>query len=72
MLASKRSAGIVPEVNLRSPLHAGDKLFKQGSTLILKPRADVKCPKIGVSLVPQNGLMFSKNLIKKHSKKCLD
>ena len=37
MLASTRSAGIVPEVNLRSPLHAGDKLFKQGSTLILKP-----------------------------------
>ena len=28
MLAAKRSAGLAPEVNLRSPLHAGDDLHK--------------------------------------------
>ena len=28
MLAVKRSAGVTPEVNLRKPLHAGDKACK--------------------------------------------
>ena len=30
MLAAKRSAGDVPEVNLRIPLHIGDEAHKQG------------------------------------------
>ena len=30
MLAAKRSAGVALEVNLRNPLHAGDKPCKQG------------------------------------------
>ena len=47
MLVAKRSAGIVPEVNLRSPLHAGDKLFKQGINPDFETSADVKCPKQG-------------------------
>ena len=33
MLAIKSSAGVAPEVNLRTPLHVG-----KGSTLVLKPR----------------------------------
>ena len=32
MLATKRSAGIAPEVNLGNPLHAGDKARKQHNT----------------------------------------
>ena len=34
MLATKTYQ---PQVNLRNPLHAGDKACKQGSTLILNP-----------------------------------
>ena len=30
MLATKRAAGVTPELNLRNPLHAGDKSCKQG------------------------------------------
>ena len=41
MLAAKRFAGVPPEVNLRNPLHAGNKAASKGSTLALKPRADV-------------------------------
>ena len=41
MLTAIRSAGVAPEVNLWSPLHASDEAPKQGSALILKPIADV-------------------------------
>ena len=41
MLAIKRSAGVALEVNLRNPLHMGGEHAKEGSTLALKPRADV-------------------------------
>ena len=37
-LAINRSVDATPEVNLRNPLHAGD---KSGFTLTLKPRVDV-------------------------------
>ena len=30
MLATKKSAGVMPEVNLRIPLHAGDEAFMGG------------------------------------------
>ena len=30
MLAIKRSAGVAPEVNVRTPLHAGEKACKPG------------------------------------------
>ena len=36
MLATKRSAGVTPEVNLRNPLHATER-----ATLALKPRTGV-------------------------------
>ena len=41
MLAIKRSAGVTPEVNVRNPLSTDDKHTSEGSTLTLKPRADV-------------------------------
>ena len=48
MLATKRSAGVIPEVNLMSPLCAGDEARR--STLALKPREDVtRSPKQGIS-----------------------
>ena len=57
MRTAKRSAGVAPEVNLRIPLHAGDKTRKQGSTLALKLRADVtRSPKAGLSVTPQKRL----------------
>ena len=41
MLVTKRSAGVAPKMNLRIPLHAGNKAKKpRGSTLGLKPGAD--------------------------------
>ena len=44
MLATKRSAGVTPQVNLRNLLHVGDEACKHA--LPLKPRADVtKSPK---------------------------
>ena len=41
MQALKRLVGVPPEVNLKNPLHAGDKNASEGSTLALKPRVDV-------------------------------
>ena len=35
MLTTKRSAGVTPEVNLRIPLHTGNKACKQGDSLWL-------------------------------------
>ena len=40
MLATKRSAGVTPEVNLRILLHAR-KTQTKGSTLALKPLSDI-------------------------------
>ena len=40
-MVTKKSAGVASEVNLRNPLHAGDKAHKQGGSLALKPKADV-------------------------------
>ena len=54
MLAGKKSAGVTPEDNLRTPLHAEGEVHKQA----LKPRADItRCPKTWASLAPQKGLM---------------
>ena len=49
MLATKRSAGVASEMNLRNPLHTGDDACKLDiSTLALKYRADVtRSPKQG-------------------------
>ena len=62
MLAIKRSAGVALEVNLRNPLHIGEKACNQG----LKIRADItRSPKQGYQWPPQKGLISSK-LINKH------
>ena len=48
MLAIKLSAGAAPEVKLRNPLCPGKEAQTKGSTLTLKPRADVtRNPKQG-------------------------
>ena len=48
MLVIKRSAGVAPEVILRNPSHAGDKVHKQGIILASKPREDfTRSPKQG-------------------------
>ena len=31
MLATKKSAGVAPEMNLRNPLHTGDETLKRGN-----------------------------------------
>ena len=41
MLAAKRSAGVVPEVNLRNPLYADDEVQIKEIHPALKLRADV-------------------------------
>ena len=47
-LAVKRFAGVAPEVNLWNPLCGGKEACKEGSTLAMKPRADVtRSPKGG-------------------------
>ena len=58
ILADKRSAGVTPEVNLRTLLHACNEAHKnaKGSILALKSRADMaRSPKQGYQdLCPQN------------------
>ena len=53
MLIVTKSAGVAPEMNLGNLFNAGE-----GSTLALKPRANVtKSPKTEISVAPQKGLM---------------
>ena len=57
--AAKRSAGVVPEVNLRIPLNTGDEACKRGNLpwLWMKPRVDItRSPK--TSVTPQKGLTY--------------
>ena len=72
MLATKRSAGVTPEVNLRNPLHAGEKTHKQG----IHPGFETQGRhhqkfKTGVSVAPQKELVSSKKFKKKKLKKTL-
>ena len=67
-LVTKRVAGIAPEVNPRNPLLAGNKRCK-GSTLALKPRADItRSPAQGISGPTNKDLglshFFSKTIYK--------
>ena len=41
MLATKRSAGHVPEVDLRNPLYAGNEACKQGIHSVFEPMVDI-------------------------------
>ena len=64
MLATKRSAGVTPEVNLMEcvthmPLPSSNKAAH--SVFETQKRHHKKC-KTGVSVVPQKGFMSSKNL----------
>ena len=66
MLATNRSAGVTPEVNLRehvthTPLPRVNKAAHSGfETQRRRPQK----PKTGVSVAPQKGLMSSKNFLK--------
>ena len=62
ILIFKRSTGVAPEVNLRNPLHAGEKL---ASTLALKLRACIKEIRNGGISSLIKGLMSPKNVLKK-------
>ena len=68
MLISIQSAGVAPVVNLRitqARKHA------KGSTLALKPRADIiRSSKQGVSVVPRKGLMSAKNFKNPYKNLC--
>ena len=60
MLDIQRSAGVTPEVNMRSPLHAGEQVLKS----MIHPGFETQGrhhqkSKTGVSLAPQSGLMSS-------------
>ena len=66
MLATKRSAGVAPEVNLRISLCAGDKAHKRNHTGFETQGICHEKSKIGVSVAPQKGLMSSKKILKIH------
>ena len=54
MLATKRSAGVAPEVNLRNSLHTGDKARKRGIHCGFETQERrYQKSKTGVSAVPQ-------------------
>ena len=60
MLATKRLAGVTPEVNLMEPItHTLPPSANKAATVALKPRGDIT--KTGVSVALQKGLMSSKN-----------
>ena len=66
MLATKRSAGVTPEVNLRNSLHAGDKACKRGIRPVFETQGRHHQKfKTRVSVAPQKGLMSSKFIFKK-------
>ena len=61
VLTTIQLAGIAPEVNLRNPLHSGEKTHKWGihPGFETQGRRHQKS-KIGVSVAPQKGLVSSK------------
>ena len=61
ILATKRSAGVTPEVNLRNPLHMGNEAHKQGFHLGFEAQSrHSQKSKTGVSVAPQKKLMSFK------------
>ena len=61
MLATKRSAGVAPEVNLRNPLHADDEARKRRIHPGFETQGNVpRSPKREISVSgPTKGLMSS-------------
>ena len=69
MLATKRSAGVTPDLNLRNPLHLGDKTPKQGNPPWLwSPGQMLPEAQNGLSVAPEKGLMSSKNFFQKNKR----
>ena len=66
MLATKRSAGVAPEVNLRNPLHADDEARKRRIHPGFETQGNVpRSPKREISVSgPTKGLMSSQNVLK--------
>ena len=63
MLAAKRSAGVVPEMNLWNTFHTGDEASKQGIYPGYETQGSCRRKFItGVSVAPQKALMFSKKI----------
>ena len=63
MLIAKRWAGVSPEVNLRNPLHAGDKAHKWWIHHGFETQGGHHQRfKTGVSVAPHKGLIFSKKV----------
>ena len=56
ILAVKRSTSVTPEVNLKNPLYAGDKVWKPG----IHPGFENQKSKIRVPVDSQKGFIFSK------------
>ena len=70
MLVAKRPAGVAPEVNLKEhilhlPLPSANKAAHSGSDTQRRHHQESK---IGVSVTPQKGLMFSKYIFLKKRK----
>ena len=66
MLASKSPAGVAPEVNLRIPLHTGDKTYKQMTDPGFETQSrHHKKSKTRIAVAPQKGPMSSKKFFKK-------
>ena len=62
MMATKRSAGVAPKVNLRNPFHLGEETHDRRH----------QKSKTGVSVDPQKELMSSKNYFKKKTTRYLE
>ena len=63
-MLAKRSVGVAPEVILRNPLYTGEEvLLGKGSTLALKPKADITTSPKRVPVVSQKVFMSPKTFI---------
>ena len=59
ILTARKPTGFTPEVNLKNPLYENDRHTKRGSTLALKPWAEVtRSPKQGYQRHHINDLFF--------------
>ena len=63
-MLDKRSVDVAPEVILRNPLYTGKEAFLgKGSTLALKPKADITTSPKRVPVASQKVFMSSKTFI---------
>ena len=64
MLAAKRLAGLVPEVNLRNSLHTGNRHAREGIHPGFETQGRHHQSKTGVSVTPQKDLCPPKYFLK--------